>query len=83
MVVKYGLKRLDDFTGPVHLRGDHKGVVLEDSEYPPLDESDEEDDWDFHDSDPNYDVWAAHEMLMHNERYEEIEYVHPQLHFHL
>jgi hypothetical protein len=35
MVVKYGFKRLGNFSGPVHYPGDCIGVILEDSEYAP------------------------------------------------
>jgi hypothetical protein len=61
MVVKYGLKRLGDFSGPVHIRGDHKGLTLEDSGYPPESESDSQEDeyWDTHELDPTYDIFLA------------------------
>jgi hypothetical protein len=36
MVLKYGLNRLGDFEGPIHLPGDHNGIEVEDSEFPPV-----------------------------------------------
>lgn len=62
MVVKYGLKRLGDFSGPVHYPGDHIGVILEDSEYAPSrDESDfsRDDYWESHDWDSNDEEHGA------------------------
>jgi hypothetical protein len=73
MVVKYGLKQFGDISGPFHIRGDHQGVILEDSEYPPSEtESDSQldqyldiDDWDAEDffmgeyEEEDYDaIWA-------------------------
>jgi hypothetical protein len=39
MLLKYGLNRLGDFTGPIHHQGDYRDVDLEDAEFPP-DEND-------------------------------------------